>query len=128
MSLIWATRGRSWGFRFLLDGGYADPLAAYEEASAGVEGDVTACLRVGDVVALRFPDPLGRKDTSGRVIPHDFVVMAPLAEQIKSVDDGLEKVWPLVADAYARVWDSEQPPAKMGSGATTADRATEPRR
>ena len=28
--LIWATRGRSWGFRFLLKGGLSDPLMAYE--------------------------------------------------------------------------------------------------
>ena len=25
MTLIWATRGRTWGFRFLRDGGFEEP-------------------------------------------------------------------------------------------------------
>ena len=32
--LIWATRGRSWGFRFLLNAGLPDPLADYERSFA----------------------------------------------------------------------------------------------
>ena len=36
MSLIWATRGRTWGFRFLLNGGFADPLL-------GVRGRLLGC-------------------------------------------------------------------------------------
>ena len=32
MSLIWATRGRTWGFRFLRDGGFPDPLPVYDLA------------------------------------------------------------------------------------------------
>lgn len=105
MSLIWATRGRSWGFRFLLDGGYADPLPAYERAFAGHESDAAVFHRVGEGVALRFPDPLGRRDESGRVIPHDVVIPVPLAEEIGSVEDGLRVIWPMLADAFARVWD-----------------------
>ena len=111
MNLIWATRGRSWGFRFLLKGGYPDPLSAYEHAFAGVEDERTGCWRVGDQLALRFPDPLNREDAAGRVIPHDFVVFEPLANDIRSVDDGLQRVWPLVADIYARVWSVSPPSA-----------------
>ncbi len=51
MNLIWATRGRSWGFRFLLDGGYSDPLPVYEKAFAGAEGESTLCRRVDAHVA-----------------------------------------------------------------------------
>jgi len=118
MSLIWATRGRTWGFRFLLDGGFTDPLPEYETAFVGVEDAPKACRRVGGRVALRFPDPLGRKDTAGRVIPHDFVVTGPLADEIDSVDDGLRLVWqqPRVADEYARIWDSPEPPARAVAG------------
>jgi len=116
MSLIWATRGRTWGFRFLLDGGFEDPLPEYDTAFSGVEDAPEVCRRVGERVALRFPDPLGRKDTAGRVIPHEFVVSGPLADEIDSVEDGLRLVWhqPRVADEFARIWESPAPPSANG--------------
>jgi hypothetical protein len=109
--LIWATRGRSWGFRFLLNGGLSDPLPDYERIFANLEDDPTTWHRAGGKVALRFPDPLGRRDSAGRVIPHEFVVFGDLADEIESVEDGLQHVWPRVAEAYARVWDAEGPPS-----------------
>jgi hypothetical protein len=109
--LIWATRGRSWGFRFLLRGGLADPLLVYEQSFADLADEPTACHHAVGNVALRFPDPLGRRDASGRVIPHEFVVVGDLAGEVGSVADGLQRVWPLVAEAYARVWDAERPPS-----------------
>ncbi len=113
-TLIWATRGRSWGFRFLLDGGLSDPLLEYERVFADLEDDPKACSQTAGKVALRFPDPLARRDAAGRVIPHDFVVSGDAARDVQSVEDGLKQVWPLVEAAYARVWDVEGPP-------TTAD-------
>ena len=62
------------------------------------------------MVALRVPDPLGRQDRAGRVIPHHFVVLPPLADEIDSVEDGLRLVWPVVADQFERVWELSQPP------------------
>lgn len=109
--LIWATRGRTWGFRFLLDGGLADPLPEYERAFLGLEDATISFRRVDDTVAFRFPDPLGRHDASGRQIPHEFVVLGEVARDMVSVDDGLRLVWPLVADAYSRVWDADSAPA-----------------
>ncbi|GAA1034830.1 hypothetical protein GCM10009557_40650 [Virgisporangium ochraceum] len=111
MSLIWATRGRAWGFRFLLDGGYDDPLGEYEATFSGVGDEPEVCRRVGDRVALRFPDPLERRDAAGRVIPHDFVVSGPSAEGLDSVEDGLRRVWqqPGVADRFDRIWDGPPP-------------------
>lgn len=111
VDLIWATRGRSWGFRFLLDGGYPDPLSTYECAFAGIEDYGEATRRADGRVALRFPDPLNREDAAGRVIPHDFVVLGPLTDDINSVDDGIQRVWPLVADVYAQVWMNEKAPS-----------------
>ena len=108
--LIWATRGRSWGFRFLFKGGHSDALQVYERSFANLEDEPTTCHRTTGKVALRFPDPLGRRDASGRVIPHEFVVFGVLVEEIESVEDGLQQIWPLVADAYAGVWDAERPP------------------
>ncbi|GAB3747494.1 hypothetical protein GCM10027599_00920 [Yimella radicis] len=104
--LIWLTRGKSWGFRFVLDGGLPDSLPVYERAFERVDQDEsTACDRVADAVALCFPDPQGRRDASGRVIPHDFVVPDDLGLAIESVDDGIDSVWPLVAGHYDRIWD-----------------------
>jgi len=111
VTLIWATRGRSWGFRFLLKGGYPDPLPTYERAFIGMQGEHEACQRVGEHVALRFPDPRKRKDAAGRIIPHDFVVMGPLADEINSVDDGIQRIWPRVAHIYAEAWGSVPPSA-----------------
>ncbi len=102
--LIWATRGHSWGFRFLLDAGFDDPLAEYERAFADVTDGPTACAISGGRVALRFPDPQGRRDSAGRSIPHEFVLIGELARQVRSVDDGLRQVWPFVEDAFARTW------------------------
>lgn len=117
-SLIWATRGRSWGFRFLLGGGQPDPLPEYERCFAGLEDEPAVWRRTAGKVALRFPDPLGRKDAAGRVIPHEFVVFGALGDGIESVDDGLRRIWPLVAEAYARVWDAEGPPSAADLGFT----------
>jgi hypothetical protein len=110
-SLVWATRGRSWGFRFLLDGGFADPLQSYERAFAGTVGESTVCRRVGTQVALRFPDPLGRRDEAGRVIPHDIVVLSPLADDVRSVEDGRRLIWPRLADVFAGVWERPKSPS-----------------
>lgn len=111
MNLIWATRGREWGFRFLLDGEFEDPFPVYDSAFAGVEGESTVCQRTAARVALRFPDPLGRRDDAGRVIPHDLVLLPPLADEVRSVEEGVLVVWPLIADVYAAVWDEPHPPS-----------------
>lgn len=117
MKFIWVTRGRTWGFRFLTDGGFADPLPIYERAfsSVGVEAEV--CRRDGDDVLLRFDDPEGRRDRAGRVIVHEFVVLGPLDEAIESVDDGLRLVWraPAVSERYEKIWDATEPPAQGAS-------------
>lgn len=111
MRLIWATRGRDWGFRFLRDGGLSDPIFQYEAAFAGIEDDPQVCRRVGEVTALRIVDPGGRRDRAGRLIPHDFVLFDALATAVGTAEDGLNQVWPLVSDDYEAVWESPTPPA-----------------
>lgn len=114
MSLIWASRGRSWGFRFLRTAGKSDPLTGYEIAFAGIEDLPQVWRRDGDTVALRLSDPAGRRDQAGRVIPHDFVVFAPLASKVHSIEDGLQTVWPVVADRFAEIWDRAELPDTDG--------------
>jgi len=114
VSLIWATRGRAWGFRFLRTAGVLDPLPVYEAAFAGVD-DVPRVWRQNvDNVALRFPDPAGRRDRAGRLIPHDFVVLGLLSSKVRSVDDGILEVWPLVEERFLNVWDKDKAPGIDG--------------
>lgn len=116
MKLIWATRGRTWGIRFLLDGGFEDPLPEYDAVFAALGDEPEVCHRVGGKVALRFPDPLERKDAAGRVITHEFVVFGSLADGIDSVEDGRRLVWgqPQIAEEFARVWELPKPPSANG--------------
>lgn len=109
--VLWATRGRAWGFRFLLHGGFVDPLSTYERAFASLGDERSGKVGGPPRVAVRFPDPDGRRDRSGRLIPHDFIVVGALAEEIESVEDAVELLWPMVADAYARVWQNDHPPS-----------------
>lgn len=104
-TLIWASRGRTWGFRFLLDAGLSDPLPHYERAFQDLRDAPTAWRRQDGQVALRFLDPLVRRDSAGRVIPHEFVLFGDLAASVDSVEDGLNEVWPLVSEMYASVWE-----------------------
>ena len=107
---IWATRGRTWGFRFLRDGGFEDPLAAYESAFSELGSQPEAWRRVDRTVALRFPDPKNRRDASGRVIPHDFVLLGSWADEIDSVEQGRQLIWPLVAEEFRDAWNRAEPP------------------
>lgn len=118
MRLIWSTRGRSWDFRFLDNGGFVDPLPVYDAVFAGVSGDPETWRVVDEaiglqfgvnakMIALRFRDPLGRRDRAGRVIPHEFVVIPDTQEEANSVDSleaGRSVVWPRVEAAYEAVW------------------------
>lgn len=89
---------------FLLDAGLEDPLSEYERAFAGISDAPTAYASTGDTVAVRFPDPDGRRDSSGRVIPHEFVIRGEVASEVLSVEAGQRKIWPVVQDAFARTW------------------------
>jgi len=113
-AFIWATRGRTWTFRFLRRGGYEDPFGVYRDTFAEINDQPEGWWRVGDKVALRFLDPEGRKDAAGRVIPHDFVLMRRWAQEIHSLDDGRRKIWPLVADEFSLAWDNAEPPVQRG--------------
>ena len=43
------------------------------------------------------------------MIPHEFVLLGHLAATVDSVEDGLNRVWPLVSEMYARVWETPNP-------------------
>jgi hypothetical protein len=109
IAFIWATRGKNWGFRFMRTAGQSNPLEIYEAAFSGVEDAMEAFRASGETVAFRFPDPEKRRDSAGRVIPHEFVLFPPLPGRVSSVEDGFHMVWPLVKDDFARDWEQPRP-------------------
>ena len=111
--LIWATRGLNWGFRFLLGAGLDDPLLEYERAFGGDSDAAEAFHRSADSVAVRFPDPLKRRDSAGRVIPHEIVVFGADADLVDSLDTGIRELWPRISGIYAQIWDSDDPPSRQ---------------
>lgn len=107
---IWATRGHAWGFRFLRSAGLDDPLGAYEDAFADADDRSEFWLVHQGRAALRFPDPLGRCDSAGRIIPHDFVLFGAWVDGIDSFEEGRERMWREVEDEFEGIWDKETPP------------------
>jgi hypothetical protein len=86
-------------------------LRDYESVFSEIGDQPEAWRRIGDTVGLRFPDPHGRRDAAGRVIPHDFVLFGQWAAEVGSLHEGREMVWPEVAEEFARNWDSPEPPS-----------------
>lgn len=111
MNFIWATRGRTWGFRFLRTGDLPDPLDVYEAAFAGMEDTIDAFRTRGAALAVRFADPEGRRDRAGRVIPHEFVILAPDAARFDTAEEARAALWDVVAEEYASLWDQATAPS-----------------
>jgi len=93
----------------------------YERIFRNTQDEPALLRRDGKNVAVRFPDPLGRRDAAGRVIPHEFIVLGGSAGEFQSYEDALDTIWPLVADAFAEVWDAENPPSLADLDITTSD-------
>ena len=105
MRLIWLTRGRSWGFRFLRDGGFEDPLPEYERVFGSFTNDYADFRRLSDgTVAWRLPDPESRRDDVGRLIVHDFAIYPPDADAISTQTDALASVWDRIATEYSDLY------------------------
>ncbi len=109
-SMIHATRGKNRGFNFRTAGGLKDPLTEYVKTGFEQMPDAKEFFnRYGDrmeKVAARFPDPLGRKDAAGRVIPHEVILHEALAKGVKDVADAIKVAWPSIADEYADYYNS----------------------
>ncbi|SDS16294.1 hypothetical protein [Agrococcus carbonis] len=114
MITLWATRGRDWGFRFLIRPSHGiDPLALYERAFSDHPRGVVIS-HIDSMASIRLLDPEGRLDRSGRRILHEFVVDGPVVRRIASVDDAERELWPFVARRYESLWaaDRESPALK----------------
>lgn len=107
--MIWATRGHSWGFRFLRTAGRGDPLPLYEHAFADILHEPEGCARQPGMLAVRFTDPEDRTDFAGRPIVHDVILFGSAAEGVRSMADAVARVWPQIAQEYSRIWDTNPP-------------------
>ena len=110
MTFIWSTRGKTWGFRFLRDGGVLDPLVEYTQAFSGIENEREIWRRTDKVVAVRFADPQQRQDSAGRIISQEFVLFGDLASLVNSVEDGRATMWRMVAEQFDQIWDQADAP------------------
>lgn len=110
MNILWATRGHTWAFSFLRNDFDVEPLLAYDAGFEGFPEDSEGCFGRSNLLALRFFDPEGRSDFSGRSIVHEFVVAGDDIADINTLDEGRRRIWPVVADEYAKIWNSPEPP------------------
>lgn len=107
-SILHSTRGRNKGFTFLKTGGTPTPLAEYDAAGFSVGSSGDYFRRYGNAnekVASRFADPNGRKDRAGRPIFHEVIVPPSMSNDINSVKDVVDKIWPMVKDDYDAFYD-----------------------
>ena len=113
VDILWATRGVKKGFRFQEDGGLSNPVSVYEDAFGPNADKIPSTneyfeeLENGGV-AVSFPDPEGRKDFSGRTIPHNIIIPPPMAENIKTIEDVERDIWPQLSDAYDKFYEESK--------------------
>lgn len=101
--IVHATRGKTKGFRFQQGGGLKDPFSAWEKAGGTASGSGPDFVRHGkdnSLIYARFMDPEGRKDQSGRLIPHEVIIPRSLSKGISNIDDVVKKIWPMIKDGY----------------------------
>lgn len=90
------TRGKNLGYRFVGNHGLKEPYNLIHAADPGESMAVNTIKRWGKnnehVVAL-FHDPAGRTDRAGRIISHQVIVPSSMADDVKSIDDVIAKIW-----------------------------------
>ena len=109
--VIYSSRNKRQGFSFRRDGNLPDPFTEYDQAFGGNPDADELFRRYGkdnEKVAARFLDPEGRRDSAGRVIPHEVIVPKSMASGINDLDDVRSKIWPSLKDEYARGYDTPQ--------------------
>lgn len=100
-SVILASKSKHTGFEFFKDGQSPSPL---DEMIKGFNGDINKNTgffnRYEGKIAANFDDPKGRKDRSGRVIPHSVIIPKSMTDGINNLDDVIQKIWPIVEPSY----------------------------
>ncbi len=117
-SIIWLTRGKKWGFRFLSTGPLSndEAMVVYDQIFAdndavpyAVHGKIYkgSCAKYY-YVALRFYDDISKRcDESGRRIIHEIVVVTPFANGIIQIDADVHSFCSGVKEYYDSVFYNE---------------------
>jgi hypothetical protein len=99
--IVFYSRGKNKGLRFMQNGGTPTPLA---EFGKGFQGDYDQPMdyfhKYEGKIAVVLKDPEGRKDHAGRYIPHNLIIPKSMAPGIDNIDDVVEKIWPKLKDIY----------------------------
>lgn len=113
--IVHFSRGRNRGFIAVQRGGLKDPVSEFFRA--GFDGNTfqpDELRRFGknnEKIAVEFLDPSGRRDFSGRPIPHSVIIPKGLSDGIETMDDVKTKIWPLLKDVYDYIY--EAPPTHL---------------
>jgi uncharacterized protein (UPF0333 family) len=117
VGIVHASRGRNRGFTFPQRGGLNNPLKEYDTSGLSNINSTTSFKRYGDAnekIAARFLDPIGRKDESGRIIPHDVMLPKSMSKGVNSIDDVVKVAWPHIKDVFGALYESK--PDTLGPG------------
>jgi hypothetical protein len=109
LGIVHAAKPKNRGFTFPQRGGLDDPIHEYERSGVAHLAANTF-KRYGsrnEKIAAKFSDPEGRRDRAGRPIDHDVMLPESLASGIKDFAEIVPKVWPLIKDTYAAIYDSD---------------------
>lgn len=102
ITVLHASRGKNKGFRFYSDGQSPSPLQEFDKAFPEGDREARTLFKKYDgKIAATFSDPEGRKDHAGRVIPHSVVIPKTMTDGINSLDDVINKIWPIVKEDYS---------------------------
>lgn len=104
-SVLVAARGKDKGFQFFRTGGSPTPMAEYDAAGFNLSSEREMFKRYDNKVAARFLDPSGRLDRAGRPIIHEVIVPPSMSNDVSSLTDVVEKVWPMVKDDYEAFYE-----------------------
>jgi hypothetical protein len=106
-NILWSTAGRDWEFRFLLEPKQCDDWVAYHRSifqpSATNETDINhGSILSGSVLytSVVFLDPEGRKDSAGRVIPHEVAVIGEHLDR----DNLKNLLWEKLSGVYSQLY------------------------
>jgi hypothetical protein len=106
-NILWSTSGRDWEFRFLLEPKQCDDWVAYHRSivqpSTANETDVNhGSILSGSVLytSVVFLDPEGRKDSAGRVIPHEVAVIGEHLDR----DNLKNMLWEKLSSVYSQLY------------------------
>lgn len=116
VDILHASRGREKGFMFLRDGGVTNKLQEFDSAGFGdsPSGYFKRYGSRGEKVAVTFDDPEGRKDRSGRIIPHNVILPESMTKNVHNAKDAEKVAWPLIQDLFRAMYHTH--PDNYGPG------------